>query len=358
MSDLMKGTYTYEKLANQYGNFFAPAVKMKIGGVNVLDNMQLAISDYNISLSINSANLVSFQIGGAYDEKTHSFNSKIKDKFKLGTIVEIELGYLSKTELVFKGFVASMGAEFSSVPMFSVSLTDARNLMMKGLRKKDYEVKKYSDAVKEILNEYKELCKTEIEATDEKEKFTISQNDSDYNLITEKIIKANKMGYEFFVFGDKAYFVKPHPDTDIIMTVNYGRELLTFSKQEYYSGMNIQVIGYDEKTGAQILGESKVEPLEGQKKATAAEIEWFVTDHNANTEQEVKKRANNIAKKKKKNRKSATAELIGMPELVPGRYIKLEGMDDMLNGVYYIEEVSHSIGSGGFTTTLTLKGGS
>ncbi len=83
-----------------------------------------------ITLSLKAASSVLIKLADLYDEESHSFASEIKSKFKLGTVVEIEIGYLSETTMVFKGYVAGLGVEFEDYPLLTLQLMDARRLMM------------------------------------------------------------------------------------------------------------------------------------------------------------------------------------------------------------------------------------
>lgn len=358
MADLTKGSYTYTQLANKYGNFCAPAKKIKIGGKDVLSSLHLAVADINISLSMDSASIVSFQIAGAYDEKTHSFLSSVKDKFELGTVVEVEIGYLSNTTAVFKGFVASRGVNFSTASTLSITLADARKLMMTGTKNRYYEVDYYSEAVTMVMKDYSKLCSLKADATKEKLTEPILQEGNDYNFIMHKLIQGAKLDREFFILGDMAYFREPTEKTDVITTVSFGRELLSFSQQETYGGVKFKVAGFDPVKGELIKGDAEVSSPDGQKKATSKIPEYHIASQTADTAEKAKKMAKAMAKRKKKEGKNGSAEVVGLPELVPGRYIKIEGMDSMVNGTYYIASVTHSIGSGGFQTSLELEGGS
>ena len=53
---------------------------------------------------------------------------------------------------------------------------------------------------------------------------------------------------------------------------------------------------------------------------------------------------------------SGRGSCIGLPELVPGRYLKIDGMDKHTNGLYFISRVVHRYSEQGFTTDFELKG--
>ena len=46
---------------------------------------------------------------------------------------------------------------------------------------------------------------------------------------------------------------------------------------------------------------------------------------------------------------------IGMPEIGPGRFIKLERIAENINGKYYITSVRHTMGDGEFLTTFRAR---
>ena len=58
------------------------------------------------------------------------------------------------------------------------------------------------------------------------------------------------------------------------------------------------------------------------------------------------------AKKAKARSMSGRCKTIGLPEIVPGRYIKISNIGS--SNSYYIKSVSHSFGDGGFTTDFEL----
>ena len=47
---------------------------------------------------------------------------------------------------------------------------------------------------------------------------------------------------------------------------------------------------------------------------------------------------------------------VGIPELIPGRYINIKGMDDMTVGSYYMDSVTHTFSREGYYTDFTVKG--
>ena len=53
---------------------------------------------------------------------------------------------------------------------------------------------------------------------------------------------------------------------------------------------------------------------------------------------------------------SGEGECVGIPELIPGRYLKIEGSDSHTNGLYFLTKVRHSFSEAGYTTSFEFKG--
>ena len=115
MGDLMSDTYTNKDLANKYGNFLIPNYKIKVNGTDVVTTMKLDVAELVITLSLKAASSAVIKLSNLYDEETQSFKSDVKSKFKLGTVVEIEIGYRSETTMVFKGYVAGLELNSKSI---------------------------------------------------------------------------------------------------------------------------------------------------------------------------------------------------------------------------------------------------
>lgn len=77
-----------------------------------------------------------------------------------------------------------------------------------------------------------------------------------------------------------------------------------------------------------------------------------------NTKVTSKKEADELAKKKlrekNKDETNASLEVVGNPYFVAGTTIKIKGWG-LYDGKYIIQSASHSVGSGGYTTSLSLR---
>lgn len=354
MSDLMKGRTDFDTLANQYGNFLVPLVKIKVNGQDVVKTMDLHLEEVEVTCSLKAAGYARIKIGSCYDEEQSRFDGKIKDKFKLGTVVSVELGYLSHSELVFKGYVAMLGVELLKQKLLVVTLMDARRLMMtSGKKHLLWDVKNYSDAFQNVMDTYGKLCSIESDPTKDELEYPISQTSSDYDFVTKEL--ARKGNREFFVFGEKAYFRKMNQDSSSIMKLQFGRELFEFRVDHMYLDAKIKVFGYNHEEEEQITYEKAVKSSLSQSSVMSTP-EYTIVDHDVDSQEKAKNRGEFIAQYEKNRSCTGTGKTIGLPELVPGRYIEIEKVDDLVNKKYYISEVRHTIVDDYFVTEFEIGG--
>lgn len=357
MAGLMSDVYTYESLANKYGNFFIPAVRLYIDGRELDQDMARNILRVEISLSLSAASMAVIRIGNIYQKEERTFDPKVKSKFRLGTIVEVGIGYGSEITKVLKGFVALLGAEFTEFPCLVITVMDVRRLMMLGgVHQVLHNVKNYSDAVKTILDGYSRLCKAEIDATSDNLEAPLSQNATDYDFIAGELAGSGHAGREFFVLGDTAYFRKPRKESKPVMQIEFGRELQIFKTEAGYIDLEIQVSGYNQQEQKIITAKETVRSGESQVNLMSQRPVSCVPDPEADTQDKANIRAQALAGEQRADMQRGYGTCIGLPQIVPGRYIEIVKLEEMANRKYYVTSVRHVINEEYFTTDFETGG--
>lgn len=352
----MSGTVTYKSLADKYANFMVPVVKVKVSGSDVVKQKGFKIREIEVCLSTTIASSVTIQIADQHDVESHSFSDDVKNTFTLGEVVEIELGYVSGSETVFKGYVDMVGAMAGKEMLYIVTLMDVKRLMMTSGRKNVlYQVENYSDAVSTILGEYGKVCTPKVEATSDKLESPVSQNSNDYEFIMGDLIAKGKVEREFLVFAGTAYFRKPDPKQGALMTARYGRELYSFSVNFVYCDATIKVVGVDEKQQV-VESETAIKGVQKQNAVLSKSPTQLFVDPHANSVEKAKVKAEAIGRMKTERACRGRGCMIGIPEVVPGRYIGIENIDPTLDKVYYITEVKHIFSRDRFVTEFEVGG--
>lgn len=358
MGDLMTDTYTYDSLVNKYANFHVPAARLYVDGSDAVQELSLNIQSLEILLSLQSASTAVIRMNGDYDLENRSFDSKIKNKFKLGTIVEVGVGYISEIQKVFKGYVAALGAEFGKKTSLVVTLADVRRLMMTGgVHHVLHDVSNYSDAVETILGEYTKLCSAEIDATNDQLSSPLSQRSTDYDFITKELIARGRCKREFLVVCDKAYFREPCKETTAICSLEFGRELREFQVESAYTDLQVDVIGYNQQEQNVVTASATAKSSAAQSSVLTKTPIHNVVDPEADTQDKADMRAQAYANARLGAGQSGKGVCVGLPELIPGRFVEIDMLEDMANKKYYINKVTHKIDDKGFVTEFVAVGG-
>ncbi|MBQ7677899.1 MAG: phage late control D family protein [Lachnospiraceae bacterium] len=354
----MSGTYTYDSLAKKYDNFTTPVVKVKAGGSDVVSTLNLAVVEFKMTLSLDAASIVVVKFTDVYDIEQHSFSSDVKDAFAPGTVVEVEIGYKSSTENLFKGFVAARGIEIGKMPLFVVTLMDARRLMMlSGSRYVLHVAKNYSDVFREVMSRYSKLCSPQIDATQDELEIPVSQTTDDYRFVTRELIGRGKAEREFFILGPTAYFREPQSEKSAIMTMEFGRELIALKTDESYFDVSVEVVGYDPAKQEALSGKAEATGSDSQTKLIGETPEYYMPDPSVDTSAKANSKAKSLADRMKRKMQTGTGMTIGLPVLVPGRFVEVENADgDLGDHTFYLKTVIHEISKDNYRTMFEIGG--
>jgi len=354
VGNLLTDSSTFSALAKTYSNFLVPAMKIKVGTSDIASTLKVGITDVSITLDLDNASSVDFTVINVYDLKSTAFYGNVKSTIKLGAVLTVELGYGSSLTKVFQGYVANLNMEFGEIPKISVVATDVRALMGRNIREVTHkDLKKASAVVSKIMEIYSKVSKVKVTDTPEQEDPFI-QNDSDLEYILKELCP--KTNSEFFVLGDTAYFRKMHDPDKEITTLSPGSGLISFQCNTTYVDEVIQIYGHDEQTNKPVT--AKKDAKSDTKSASALSKKPVRELKISDTIDATK--AENIAayelEQLMKSSQQGGGTCIGLPELCPGRYLKIEKLDESVNKTYYLKTVTHSFSESGFTTNFTIGG--
>lgn len=357
MSDLMTDTCTYDSLVNKYANFHVPAIRLYVDGSDAVQDLGLTVQSLEITLSLSTASTAVIHITDLYDLETRTLDSKVKNKFKLGTVVEVGIGYVSEIQKVLKGYVAALRAEFGENTCLVVTVADVRQLMMTGgMHHALHNVSNYSDAVSTILEEYSKLCTAEIDATDDQLDRPFSQRSTDYDFITKELIAGGRCEREFLVVGGTAYFRKIGKEKEAICSMELGRELREFEVESGYTDLQVNVTGYSQQEQNTFTASASAKSTEAQSSLMTQTPIHNIVDPEADTQDKADLRARVYAGGRVAMGQKGRGVCVGLPELVPGRYVKIAIPEEMANKKFYIKNVTHKIDKEGFTTEFETGG--
>ncbi len=341
----------YSNLIKKYDNFLTPVMVLKINGIDI-KKIDIKVSQASVNVSIESICSASFIIEDVYDLEKSSLHTTIRNTLQLGSSVTIELGYGSSTKMVFSGYIHELSYSFSETPSISVTALDLRRLMMSNKENRTFCDKSYSDILKEVLSTYSSLYKsTKIDLITEKQQ-QVTQTISDYDFITKELCK--KTNKEFYVLAGTVYFQEKTKNPQPLLTLTWGENLFQFEMSRKYRNEEIVVYSVDEKKIS--TKKEKLKSAGKLKSATTKPIRTEFVSFDVKNAKGAKTIAEAEAQKRKKKDQKGEGSCIGIPDLVPGRYINIAklGIDGTSPVKGYLINIKHSFGSDGFVTDFTI----
>ena len=357
-----------KELKTQYNDFVDPSVTIKVGGKDITKEKDLLIRDVSVVLSTGlEASVCTFNfksMAASYDSKGGKGEIKddscIPEITKLGSKVEVEMGYEKKLKKVFVGYIYTVNVNIESLPdiNYTVEAMDVKALMMNSRRMDVKTTDSYSRSVAELLKDYSAYYDgTEITETQQLTTPIVQYDQSDYEFVAGL---AKKLNYLFYVFNGKVYFAK-YPTGDAAVQIEPSVDMLSFSRDVTLSDQVKTVIvrSNDEKDPDKPI-EGKASTLknkvgDGEQKASDAKViddkkTVVIIDNTVNSQEEAEKRAQAELERLSMGFAKGSFELRGIPEIEPGTYVEIEGFNKDLNGKYFVTEVRHEVNSSEYRT--------
>lgn len=358
-------SYRYEDLKELYHDFETPVAVVKVGEKDFADNNHaLILNNIEVDLTCGfEASAASFCIYNGFSKYGSKFAfDKLKKYILLGTKVQISLGYLDQTRMVFLGVITRVNFiyENQESPYVQVTAMDVKGIMMACRFAKQLKADNYGDAVKEIftrtayqkLQQYGMLT-LEVEDTpdkrvsDKEERAGIRRievlNESDYEFVVRA---AKRYHYEFFAHCDTVYFRKAKKNKDILMTLGTEHGLLEFDIGYDITGLveQVEVRGMDNGKAKVVLAKQKIKnklSTASHAKSMLKGSEKVYIDPSVDSKAEAQSRVEFLAEQISYRYGSAECKCIGIPELAPGRYLQLTGLGENIENHFYIQKVRH-----------------
>lgn len=356
----------YDELKKQYMDFTNPHAAIKIDGKDLIDkNEELALSDIIVDLTCGyEASVASFCIYNIFDRNGKGFVIDKYSKFiALGASIEIAMGYSSEMSTVFVGVITKVNFVYDDpmIPYVRITAMDAKGLMMANNYSRQLMATSIDAAVKEILQSStyttmstKGIIKStnSIESTPDNkagggqsdEKPTIEMvAESDYEFIVKL---AKKVNFEFFVAAGNIIFRKAKVDTDPLMTVSPSNILRSFDIEYDITGQvsEVEVRATDTEKAELITSKKMVDNKWSYGKSAGKLIKGnkkVYLDASVHTQAEADMRAESLVEEYSYRFGTLNCDTLGLPELVPGKFIEIDGLGKGASNTFYLYNVRH-----------------
>lgn len=370
---------TYEQLQTKYTDFAHPRARVLLGD-KVFDSAKTGMVLNDIHVEVTSgyeASVASFRLFDAYDPSTGKFfYDRVKRQVLLGNSVTIQLGYLDTLETVFVGFLSGVafGFEPGGLPYIEVSAMDVKGLMMGGSYAASLKATTYSAAVKEILERTGEgrlqqlggITETAISNTPDangtpsgsarSSPITVEMvSESDYEFVVRA---AKRYNYEFFVDRGKVLFRPAKSDASVLMALGSAAGLRGFRIEYSITGVvgKIEARAMDPGKGEVVSANrafNNTISSAGKAKQLVGKGSKVYLDASITSKEEAEARVSSLMEQMSYRLGNLEGDCVGIPDLVPGRFIQVSGLGAPVDNQFYLTAVTHDFTSdGGFRTRI------
>jgi uncharacterized protein len=247
-------------LSKKYGEFYAPAYAVRIGGDDLMRDLVVAVSQVEVDLQLGAASRFTFTLTDSYSHKLRSFRTGRGDELlgllQFGAEVQICMGYgdAKSTPIAVSGLITEITTNFpeSGSPELSVAGYDHGFPLTIGKNSRTWSKASDSDAAHEIAS-FNNLDAT-IDTTQAKHKQIEQNQESDWEFLKKL---ADRNHFELYVDENKKlHFAKPNDKADAVVRLIYGEGLLTFKPEANLAGQiaKVEVYGWDKNAKKPIVG--------------------------------------------------------------------------------------------------------
>lgn len=375
-------THNYKDLKIKYDHFQHPISVLTIGGKDIAKNTSgIVVSDLEVELTSGyEASIATFCLYNTFDNDTAQFRTEeIRDYIYIGSGVEIAFGYEKEVREVFCGFISRVNFfyEAGDMPGIRVTAMDVKGVMMANCYSRQLTASSFGEAVKEILNQGPYFGMTTsrlitgIEVSDTPDKTmntsggaktldrTIEMvSESDYEFVVKA---AKKYNYEFFTECGTVYFRKAKQNAEVVMKMSPAEGLRNFDVEYDVTGLveTIKARSTDVSKGTVIEAKQKFNQkisMGNRAQKLIKKSEKVYVDATITSKEEAEYRVASLMEEMSYRLGTLQCTCIGMPELVPGKFLELRDLGEPVDNLFYLTKVIHKMDSSrGYETIIYGK---
>ena len=360
--DLSTITTTYPQLRQKYRGFSSPTIRIYIDGVDIAEKKGIKFSDVSINLSTDSAaSSCSFNVLGEYEYKNTAYSKNdIIETLEMGARVAVDIGYIV-TENVFHGLIMEVEyiMEEGEAPHIHVECMDAKCLLMKRQITALHQDQRITDVINDIFQESPfnaYIRDINVEPFSEPHEMITSGNEDNYQFVT---LNAKEIGYEFYILQGHVYFCPSSGSSKPpIMTLSpeYGIRSFKMSLRGSALYNSVTVIGMNNANNQPIREKVTINPsISKYADRILDEADKIYRDYSIDNAQWAKDRADASMSGAENEFISLSGTCVGIPELGPGRIIRIEGISPQGDDEFYLTSVCHTLNESGFSTSWEAR---
>ena len=359
---------TFETLQQDYDGFYVPRFSVEIGDETFSDEAGL-VTGVTVDLAIESANRATLSLEGRFDHGNATFAGIDWEWWQPGEPLQIQAGYgTASLTTIFSGVVDTIEPNFSADQgaAVEVSALDKTSYLDATAWDDSWLDSTVGEVVYSIIDDLpssKGFDAIDVEGVNESDwdgnprpnLHGTAPGDLDLNFekrdnMTDREYLETlreRYGYEIFVRDGTFHFRRPRTTLRPAVELEYGRSLRSFTPGQPGSDENVEMVivkDHDHLHRADIVGKATRPGGDGKKKLTQS------VDSQSDAEAVAEAILRDIT-----SGPTSTAETIGIPDIKIGTNVSVRGLGSPFSGSYYVEAVTHRLGTTDFSTTVTVR---
>lgn len=291
---------------------------------------------------------ITFYEGTPSDQNFQISNSAF---FVPGKKIQINAGYHSDNQLIFKGIIIRHSVKVrNGKSSLVVECKDETVKMTVGRKSKFFYDSTDSDVFDELIGAYG--LEKKVEKTNYQHEKLVQFNASDWDFL---VSRAQASGMVCSTDNGKLIIGKPDPTQDPIETVAYGMSIMEFDAEIDARNQFSKITAYSWNQADQEISkiEANSQPvktsgnLDSEQLAKVIGLKDLELKSGGNmNETEAQDWANSKMLFQQMAKVRGRVRFQGIDKVKPGMVLKLEGISDRFNGNIYVSGVQHNISSG------------
>lgn len=357
-----------ELLSLSTSNFYAPRFVVEINDQKLAANISMLIMDISINEKMDEGASFNLTMHDEFDMARQQFKWLDDTRFfDVGKKISIKMGYGSNLYSMIVGKITSIEPSFfaSETTTLTIGGQDlSYDYIKRTSAEKTFIDKSYSDIARDVAKDAGLLAVADD--TGAPSEFVRKDNSESYYTFLERL--ATEVGYEFKVEGQTMYFVSPGDEKKEILTLELGKDIISFQPAMRTSGLytEVEVRGHNPRDpNTPIIGSASAgsERSQEQGRQTASEllnekigsVRKVISNEIVNSVEQANALAKSILNKASDSLVEGNCESVGLPQIRAGVNIKLEKMGKRFSGKYYVKETTHTINESGYKTRFSVK---
>lgn len=336
-------------------SYYAPRFDVRVSGLTLAADISNQVTSVTYDGSLDTADMFSVVLRNPDHQFTDS------PLFSPGKTVEVYMGYGQDLRPMILGDITSVEPSFpeSGTPTVTISGYDKSYR----LRHSDPVPREFKYMTDSLIAAEIALENGLIPIVDPSPWFhtQLAQTGSDFAFLREL---ATENLFDVYVYWDKLYFQFPRQDQAYVL--EWGKSLSNFKPRFSTGAMaGLQIIrGYNEELAQAVIGIATGALLDIDsivEKLGPATLELLASlGRRLVHKQKIKSPIDALAFAKAllqdmmEGLYEGSGSCIGIPDLRPGKYVKVEGVGKRFSGSYRLRKVSHTISDKGYTTDFEI----